>query len=232
MPRRPIGIQLLVAIVLTLAAVASPGPALAQFAASITAPVHLRAGPAIEYPSVVMLTPGMPVQVFGCEQNYGWCDVQVGPGRGWVAASYLQARGVGGPVIIAGGGVALGIPIVAFDLNTYWGTYYRTRPWYARRPYYTRYWQRYPHGVPPRPPRPPVHVRPPPPSRPMPPPRPPGSVHPRPPAAPPAPRPPPATRPPGGANPPPGGKPGGSKPGDRPPPGEGKPGNSPSGSGP
>ena len=128
---------------------------------------------------MVLLTAGAPVQVYGCEQDYGWCDVQAGPDRGWVAGEYLQMPAPGGPVFIAGGGVGLGIPIVSFNFNTYWGSYYRSRPWFARQPYYARYWRRYPHGVPP-PPRPPVHVRPPPRPRPPPPgpdrrPRPPGA---------------------------------------------------------
>jgi uncharacterized protein YraI len=203
----------LAAIALMLAGAWVPAQA---FTASIVAHVHLRAGPSIEYPGVVMLPPGAAVEVYGCEQGYGWCDVQVGPDRGWVAASYLQMPSPSGPVLLASGGVVLGIPVVSFVFDTYWGNYYRGRPWYSRRAYYHNYWNRYPHGRPP-PPRPPVvrpPVRPPPPSHVRPP-------HPRPP---PGPRPPPA----GGKPPPGGGKPpgGGGKPGGgRPPPGNGSPGN-------
>lgn len=208
------------------------------FTASIVTHVHLRAGPSIEYPGVVMLPPGAIVEVYGCEQGYGWCDVQVGPDRGWVAATYLQMPSAGGPVIVANSGVVLGIPVVSFVFDSYWGSYYRGRPWYARRGYYHNYWNRYPHGRPPPPPRPPV-LRPP--VRPLPPPH----------LRPPHPRPPPGARPPpsGGGKPPPGsGRPpgGGSKPpagggrpdGAKPPPGGGKPppgngnGRPPSGTGP
>ena len=126
-------------------------------------------------------TPGTSVQVFGCEQGYGWCDVQVGPNRGWVAAQYLQAQGPGGPVIVANAGVMLALPIIAFSFGNYWDTYYRGRPWYGRRSYYYNYWNRYPHG---RPPPPPHH---------------------RPPGYRPPPRPPHAGRPPGIYPPPPGG---------------------------
>jgi uncharacterized protein YraI len=181
------------------------------FTASIVTHVHLRAGPSISYPGVVMLAPGAAVEVYGCEQGYGWCDVQVGPDRGWVAASYLQMPSPSGPVIVASGGVVLGIPVVSFVFDTYWGTYYRGRPWYSRRSYYHNYWSRYPHGRPPPPPRPPV-VRPP-----LRPPAPPTHVRPPHPRPPPGPRPPPA-----GAKPAPGGgKPPGG--GGKPPPGGGRP---------
>jgi uncharacterized protein YraI len=212
---------------LALTAVASR-PAAADYMATIAAHVHMRAGPAIEYPSVVLLSAGAPVQVFGCEQDYGWCDVQAGPDRGWVAAEYLQMPAPSGPVLIAGGGVGLGIPIISFNFNTYWGSYYRSRPWYARQPYYAHYWHRYPHGVPP-PPRPPPHVRPPP--RPRPPP--PGPGRPRPPGAGPnpGPKPPGAGRPPAGGRPPGSRPPGGGAPGDRPSGNRPNPGNRPPGGG-
>jgi uncharacterized protein YraI len=224
-------VRTLTLALLGLTAVASR-PAAADYMATIAAHVHMRAGPAIEYPSVVLLTAGAPVQVYGCEQDYGWCDVQAGPDRGWVAGEYLQMPAPSGPVFIAGGGVGLGIPIISFNFNTYWGSYYRSRPWFARQPYYSRYWQRYPHGVPP-PPRPPMHVRPPP--RPRPPPPGPGPGRPRPPGAGPGPKPPPPAggRPPGN-RPPGGGAPGERPSGDRPnlgnrPPGAGAPGDRPSG---
>jgi uncharacterized protein YraI len=159
--------------------------------AHVVSGVHLRAGPSVEYPAVALLIPGMPIEVYGCEEAYAWCDVQAGPNRGWIAADYVQVESGGHPVILAGGGVAVGVPLVTFTLGAYWGNYYRTRPWYAQRAHYMSYWRRYPHGVRPPRPRPPVArppVRPPPPMRPPP--------HPRPPVA----------RPPGG-RPPPGGKP-------------------------
>jgi uncharacterized protein YraI len=156
------------------------------YSASVVASVNMRAGPSVAYPQVALLGPGTAVQVFGCEQGYGWCDVQVGPNRGWVAAQYLQAQGPSGPVIVANAGVMLALPIIAFSFGSYWDSYYRGRPWYGRRSYYYGYWNRYPHG---RPPPPPYH-------------RPPGYRPPPPPHAgrPPGIYPPP---PPGGARPPP-----------------------------
>lgn len=154
------------------------------YSASVIGSVNMRAGPSVAYPQVALLGPGTSVQVFGCEQGYGWCDVQVGVNRGWVAAQYLQARGPAGPVIVANAGALLAFPIIAFSFGNYWDSYYRGRPWYGRRSYYYNYWNRYPHG---RPPPPPHH-------------RPPGY---RPPPPPHGGRPPGVRPPPGGGKPPP-----------------------------
>jgi uncharacterized protein YraI len=210
----------LLAIALTLTAWT---PQVRAFTATVTTHAHLRAGPSIEYPSVALLPPGVVVQVYGCEQGYGWCDASLGLNRGWIDSAYLQAAAPNGPVVLSSGAVMLGIPIVAFSFNTYWNTYYRGRPWYGQRAHYYNYWNRYPHGRPPPPPRPPPSVRPPPP-------RPPPPVRP-----PPHPRPPPNTgRPPGGRPPPSGGKPppGGGGGGKPPPGGGGGGGRPPSGGGP
>lgn len=183
------------------------------FAATVITRAHLRAGPSIEYPSVSLLPPGVTVQVYGCEQNYGWCDASLGLDRGWVDAAYLQMAAPSGPVVLATGGVALGVPIIAFSFNSYWDSYYRGRSWYGNRARYYNYWHRYPHGRPPPPPRPPV-VRPPPP-------RPPPVVRPPPRPRPPPPPPPRPSKPPPGNRPPPqGGRPPGGKPppGNKPPP--------------
>ena len=204
---------------LTVLGLTAAAPAAAQVfvGATLTAGMHLRAGPSIFYPSVMMLAPGTTVQVFGCEQGFNWCDVQIGPNRGWVDAAFLQTMAPSGPVFIASSGPVLGIPVSPFVFNTYWSTWYPTRPWYSRRAFYASYWNRFPHGRPPpiyRPrPRPPM-VRPPP-ARPMQ--RPPAVVRP-----PPGGTVPPSGRPPPSARPPPSGRPtSGDRPPDRgqPPPG-------------
>jgi uncharacterized protein YraI len=176
---RPFGLKCVVVGLLAF----TVAPAALAFTASVTTTVRLRAGPSTEYPVVTLLTPGTVVTGFGCEQDYGWCDVQAGADRGWVDGVFLQTRSPSGsPVIIASSGVTLGIPLVSFSFGTYWDDYYRGRPWYTRRPYYYGYWNRYPHGRPPPPPRPIVRppVRPPPIVRPPPRPRPPTSTRPPP----------------------------------------------------
>lgn len=138
------------------------------YTASVIATVNMRAGPSTEYPPVALLDTGTFVEVYGCEDGYNWCDVQVGANRGWVDAAYLVAQSPSGPVVIADAGLLLALPIIAFSFGAYWDTWYRARPWYGRRPYYFDYWNRYPHGQPPPPPmyRPPGWRPPPPRPRP------------------------------------------------------------------
>lgn len=177
-------------------------PAWAQAAEGIVvANVNLRAGPDIGYPSINIVPAGVRVDIQGCIQGYEWCDVIVGPDRGWIAAGYLQYLYQNQTVYVEDYGPRIGLPIVSFVIGTYWGNYYANRPFYRQRDY----WYRRPYVHRP-PPRPPIH---------RPPPRPHpgwGGGH----------RPPPGNghRPPGGGHRPPPGN------GHRPPPGNG--GNRPS----
>jgi uncharacterized protein YraI len=77
------------------------------------ATVHLRAGPATEYPAFAVLVPGTPLEVYGCEEHYEWCDVQAGPNRGWVDAAYLQMSSGGQSMIVADSGVVLALPVIS-----------------------------------------------------------------------------------------------------------------------
>ena len=125
-------------LVIALAALL-PAIAAAQQARTLNA-VALRAGPDREYPFVASYGPGTPIEVLGCIQGYGWCDV-IGPNgyRGWVYAgdiAYLyQRREV--PVISYG--PAIGIPIVTFALGSYWADHYHHRSWYRDRDRWERY---------------------------------------------------------------------------------------------
>ena len=184
--KQPTGIVRFSAAALVLVLSGWAPPAIAQFPAILTAGVHLRAGPDIFFPSVMVLPPGAGVQVFGCEQGFNWCDVQFGLNRGWVDAAFLQAVGPSGPVVIASNPAVVGVPLVTFSFNTYWNTHYVGRPWFGRRAFYQSHWNRFPHG------RPPPIYRPRPVFRP-PPSRPPTVVRPTPP---------PSTRPPSGGRPP------------------------------
>lgn len=178
-------------------------PAMA-FAADgyVTGNVNLRAGPDSEYPVIQVIPVGAPVSVQGCTQGWQWCDVIVGPNRGWVAGTFIQYTYNNQPVIVTDYGAQIGIPIVSFVIGTYWANYYTNRPFYRDR---ARWYSRpIPIRPPPRPSRPPVR---PPGGRPPPPggnrPQPPGGNRP----------PPPRPQPPGGNRPQP---PGGG--GNRPPP--------------
>ncbi|XAH23951.1 SH3 domain-containing protein [Xylophilus sp. GW821-FHT01B05] len=121
---------------LALAALLLPAAAQAQQAYTNTG-VNLRAGPGASYPVVVQLAPSTSLNVQGCVAGYQWCDVVLPDGlRGWVYAQSLSYPYQGRPVPLAGYGATIGIPLVTFALGSYWGSYYRDRPWYGE----PRYW--------------------------------------------------------------------------------------------
>ena len=126
---------------------ALPAVASAQSQAYTNSTVNVRAGPASDYPVVTQLPGGVPVNVMGCISNYQWCDV-AGPNlRGWVYAARLSYPYQGSNVPVMSYGTVIGLPIVTFSIGTYWGNYYRGRPWYGQQ-------SRWAHHPPPPPPRP------------------------------------------------------------------------------
>lgn len=98
-----------------------------------THPMNLRAGPDREYPMVAQLDAGAPLDVHGCLDDWSWCDVSFEDNRGWLYAGGISFVYQGGRVPLYSYGPRLGLPVITFSLNTYWGSYYRGRPWYAQR---------------------------------------------------------------------------------------------------
>lgn len=111
---------------------AAPG-AFAQAQAWTSQPVDLYAGPSGDYPVVSEIDQGVAVEVMGCVSDYSWCDVVVPGLRGWVYGGYLTYPYQGGYVPVQNYGPAIGLPVVTFALGTYWGSFYRDRPWYGER---------------------------------------------------------------------------------------------------
>jgi Uncharacterized protein with a bacterial SH3 domain homologue len=141
---------------LVVSTVALAVPALAQAADGfVTGNVNLRAGPDAEYPLILTIPAGTPVNIQGCTNDWEWCDVTTMGARGWVAGTFIQYRYQNRPVVVQEYGASIGIPIVSFVIGTYWGNYYSNRPFYRQR----NYWYRRP--IISRPPPRPIH-RPPP----------------------------------------------------------------------
>ncbi len=112
------------------------GVAAAQNAAT-TESVDVYAGPDPSYPQVARLQSDTPVQVMGCLNDWSWCDVRFGEAdRGWLYAPAISYDYQGGYVPLYRYAPGLGIPVVAFSLDSYWGSYYHNRPWYGRRAEY------------------------------------------------------------------------------------------------
>ena len=124
-----------------------------------TANVNMRSGPSTGYPAVTVIPVGAPVTINGCMSSVNWCDVSFVGGRGWVSGRYVQAEYRSDRVYIGPEYYRpLGIPMVTFDVDTYWGRYYRDRDFYRDRDRWRRYsggdWDRGPDRRPPPPPPP------------------------------------------------------------------------------
>lgn len=141
---------------LLLCGVALPGSAHEDWAYT-SANVHLRAGPARDYPVIAVLPRGFEITVHGCLSDYSWCDVIAGAQRGWIYGAYIYYPYQGHHVPVISYGPSIGIFVIGFVLIDYWDYYYPHYWFYRDRDYWA-------HRYPPRPPS--VHPgeRPPPPS--------------------------------------------------------------------
>lgn len=115
------------AVLLTLCAGAG-----AQNAMTTTS-ADLYAGPDDSYPMVAQLDSDTPVQVYGCLDDWSWCDVGFEDARGWLYSPDITYAYQGGYVPLYQYAPSLGIAVVPFSLDVYWGHYYQGRPWFARR---------------------------------------------------------------------------------------------------
>lgn len=95
--------------------------------------LNLLAGPGVDYPAIAGLPPGLPVEIFGCLPGYAWCDIGVQDARGWVYSGGLQVVYGYRRVLLPGYAPALGLPLIGFNVDDYWGRHYRNRPWYDSR---------------------------------------------------------------------------------------------------
>ena len=114
----------------------------------VTGNVHLRAGPAWDYPLIANIQAGTPISILGCTSGWQWCDVVVYRDRGWLPGNTIQSdyQGQRAPILVYG--ERIGVPIVSFEIGNYWESYYRGQPFYRER----ERWYRRPvwHGPPPR----------------------------------------------------------------------------------
>jgi uncharacterized protein YraI len=111
-------------------------PAAAEAADGFTTgDVNMRAGPGTQYPRIMVLPRGAPVEIYGCLRGYSWCDVGYYRERGWVSSRYLSVfyddRRVYVPYR-----PRVTVPYLTFEFN-YWDRWYNDRPWYRewRRKY-------------------------------------------------------------------------------------------------
>lgn len=83
----------------------------------------LRAGPANEYPRVATVVSGDSLAVYGCVDDFSWCDVRWRQARGWLPAGVIEFDSRD----------AAAAPVIGFAVDPYWDAHYRGRPWARER---------------------------------------------------------------------------------------------------
>ena len=89
------------------------------------------AGPDFNYPAVQRLRGNVGITVYGCLRDWSWCDVGDYGSRGWVAGHDIVIDYQGRRQSIM---PTMGIGVLSFVLGSYWGSHYRSRPFYSQRP--------------------------------------------------------------------------------------------------
>ncbi len=105
----------------------------------INAGVNLRAGPGTDFPRITTLQRGRQVEVRGCIQSREWCDVSFRGGRGWVSARYLDINFQGSRRGYWGNRQRARMPIISWNMNSYWDENYRGQSFNRNRDRYRNY---------------------------------------------------------------------------------------------
>jgi len=116
-------------------------PAAAQAATGFTVePTELRAGPDYDYPTIRMIRDDRRVEIYGCLNDWSFCDVGYRSDRGWVDARDIvvdyRSRRMG----LMDAGPYVGIGFLSFSFGNYWDSYYRGRPFYNDRGRWERHY--------------------------------------------------------------------------------------------
>jgi uncharacterized protein YraI len=99
--------------------------------------VNLRAGPSTDYPVIVTVPARAPVSILGCLADYAWCDSIFEGNRGWMRSIYLSGYYQGDYYSLRDYAPRLGYRTVSFDIDGYWNSNYRDRPFYGERSRWT-----------------------------------------------------------------------------------------------
>jgi uncharacterized protein YraI len=101
-----------------IGALAAPGLALAQTAATATTDLNVRAGPGPQHQVIGVVNANGTVSVTGCLDGSKWCQVTHNGAPGWVYSDYLTAAVSGTPVVVTERRADIGIPVVTYDNST------------------------------------------------------------------------------------------------------------------
>jgi uncharacterized protein YraI len=119
-----------------------PTMASATTPARVVTDLNVRAGPGTQYPAVSVFPRNSRVTVIGCTRGITWCDVSGRGVRGWVSARFLEMTHRGDRLIGPAYGASIGLPIISFQIGSYWDHHYRDRSWYRDRSRWDPHWDR------------------------------------------------------------------------------------------
>ena len=118
------------------ALVFTAGQGQAQSTAGVAAAsvnLNHRAGPGTQFPVLQVVPAGGQVTLYGCTGGFAWCDGVHRGTRGWLSATYLRVWYQGQYITLAQYANLVSFPVVAFNLEAYWGRYYPNQPFYPDR---------------------------------------------------------------------------------------------------
>lgn len=105
---------------------------------------RMRAGPDTDYPVIRFIPRDRRVHVYGCLNNWSWCDVGYRSDRGWVAGRLLGADYRGRRRSLVTIAPYMSILVLSFRFDDYWDNHYRGRPFYSdRNRWERRYYDNY-----------------------------------------------------------------------------------------
>ncbi|NRG19203.1 hypothetical protein HPQ64_16045 [Rhizobiales bacterium] len=108
-----------------------------QIEAETTTGLNQRAGPGTRFPVMTTVPRGGRITLHGCLADYDWCDGTYRGIRGWFAAAFLEIAYRGSWMEASDYARYAYLPVVSFQISSYWDRFYRDEPFYARISAYT-----------------------------------------------------------------------------------------------
>jgi uncharacterized protein YraI len=126
------------AVMLMASAALAAGTATTTTATTWYAPSvnQLHSGPDATFPVVASVPANAQMTVYGCLQNWSWCDVAWNDQRGWLPGSSIQTVYQSKPAYITEVAPAMNVPVETYSTATYWDTHYQSAPFYTQRERY------------------------------------------------------------------------------------------------
>ncbi|MEN3976639.1 hypothetical protein [Emcibacter sp. SYSU 3D8] len=116
-------------------------PAAAQAATGFTVErTELFAGPDYDYPTIRHIADNRRVEIFGCLNDWSFCDVGYRSERGWVNGRDIVVDYRSRRVRLVDAGPYVGIGFLSFSFGNYWDNHYRGRPFYRERGRWERHY--------------------------------------------------------------------------------------------